>query len=247
MIGRSAKSHQYYYYMCNGICKQGKDTCNARTLPKDKLERLVIDQVKERVLTQECLEELVKLVNEELDSAHSILTEKLDAIEAELNDVRARLSKLYDALETGRLSLDDLAPRIKELNKRQDELCQARVQVEVETVAQGNEQVDVEVVKSYAEDLRSLLGEASFTESKTFLRSFIERIVIDGKKAVIDYHLPMPPDGKRRQSIGVLPIDTPGGAGGTRTPDLLRAREALSQLSYSPAENSSTGKPDPFM
>ena len=25
-----------------------------------------------------------------------------------------------------------------------------------------------------------------------------------------------------------------GGAGGTRTPDLLRAREALSQLSYSP-------------
>ncbi len=29
-------------------------------------------------------------------------------------------------------------------------------------------------------------------------------------------------------------IDTPGGAEGTRTPDFLRAREALSQLSYSP-------------
>ena len=27
-----------------------------------------------------------------------------------------------------------------------------------------------------------------------------------------------------------------GGAGGTRTPDFLRAREALSQLSYSPTE-----------
>ena len=34
--------------------------------------------------------------------------------------------------------------------------------------------------------------------------------------------------------LAVLPIDTPGGAEGTRTPDLLRAKEALSQLSYSP-------------
>jgi len=31
----------------------------------ERLERLIIDQIKEKVLTQECLEELV---NEELDS-----------------------------------------------------------------------------------------------------------------------------------------------------------------------------------
>lgn len=50
MIGRSAKSHQYYYYACNGSFKQGKDTCSARPLPKDKLEQLVIEQIKHRVL-----------------------------------------------------------------------------------------------------------------------------------------------------------------------------------------------------
>ncbi len=58
--------------------------------------------------------------------------------------------------------------------------------------------------------------------------------MINGGNATIYYNLPMPPDGKRRQSVGVLSIDTPGGAEGTRTPDFLRAREALSQLSYSP-------------
>jgi hypothetical protein len=110
MIGRSAKSHQYYYYMCNRSYKQGKDACSARSLPKDRLENLVIEQIKERVLTQECLKELVKLVNEELDSTNIVFSEKLDAIDAELNDVRARLSKLYDALETGKLNLDDLSP-----------------------------------------------------------------------------------------------------------------------------------------
>jgi len=37
-------------------------------IPKDKLERLVIEQIKTRVLTDENLEELVSMVNEELDS-----------------------------------------------------------------------------------------------------------------------------------------------------------------------------------
>ncbi len=39
---------------------------------------------------------------------------------------------------------------------------------------------------------------------------------------------------KGTMAAEVLPIVTPGGAEGIRTPDLLRAREALSQLSYSP-------------
>jgi len=211
MIGRSAKSHQYYYYVCNKSYKQGKDVCSARSLSKDKLESLVIEQIKEKVLTQECLEELVKLVNEELDTANVVFKDKLDAIDTDLIDVRARLSKLYDALETGKLSLDDLAPRIKELKTRQDELSKARVQVEAEIVAQGTEHVDFKTVKSYAQDLRSLLEETDFAQSKTFLLSFVKRIVIDGKKVVIQYNLPMPSDGKRNQSVGVLPIDTPGG------------------------------------
>ena len=237
MIGRSAKSHQYYYYMCNKSYKQGREACNARSLPKEKLESLVIEQIKEKILTKEYLEELVKLVNQELDSAQVVFRNKLDAIDTELNDIRARLSRLYDALETGKLSLDDLSPRIKELRMRQNELNKARVVAESEIVAQGVEHIDVEVVKSYANDLKSLLEEPDFTQSKAFLRSFVKRIEIDGCKAVILYNLPVPSDQKREHMAKVLPIDTLGGAEGIRTPDLLRAREALSQLSYSPVFN----------
>ena len=234
MIGRSAKSHQYYYYVCNRGFKQGKESCNSRNLPKEKIEKLVIEQIKQKVLTQECLETLVKLVNEELDSAHGLLKDELDMIDAELNDVKARLSKLYDALETSKLSLDDLSPRIKELKAHQDELTGARVQVEADMVVEGVQHVEVEAVKAYAQDLRNLLEEGDFTQSKTFLRSFVKKVIINGDKAKIQYRLPMPPDGKKTQSLGVLPIVTPGGAEGIRTPDLLRAREALSRLSYSP-------------
>ncbi len=187
-------------------------------LPKDKLEHLVIEQLKGRVLIQEYMEELVKLVNEELDSAHYVLKDKLDAIDAESKDIGARLSKLYDALETTKLCLDDLAPRIRGLRTRQDELGKNRVQVEAEIAAQGAQQVDAEVVKSYAQDLQSLLEEADFTERKTFFRSFIKRIVVNKKQVTIYYNLPIPPEVKKKQSVGVLPIVTPGGEGGIRTP-----------------------------
>jgi site-specific DNA recombinase len=234
MIGRSAKSHRYYYYVCNGGYKQGKDSCTARDLPKEKLEKMVIEQLKQKVLTQEYLEDLVKLVNEELDSTHGLLKDKLDSIDAELNDVKLRLSKLYDVLETGKLNLDDLAPRIKELKSKQDVLSKARVQNEADMVVEGVQHVDAEIVKAYAEDLKILLAESDFTQSKAFLRSFVKRIVISGDKAKIQYRLPMPPDGKKIQSVGVLPIETLGGDRGIRTPDLRDANATLSRLSHIP-------------
>ena len=44
---------------------------------------------------------------------------------------------------------------------------------------QGIRHVDVEIVRSYANDLRSLLEEANIAESKAFLRSFVKRIEIN--------------------------------------------------------------------
>ncbi len=102
----------------------------------------------------------------------------MDAVDAELKDIKARLSRLYEALETGKLNLDDLAPRIRELKSRQDELSKVRIQIEAEIVARGIEQVDTALVKAYAQDLRSLLEEADLTERKAFLRSFIKRIEV---------------------------------------------------------------------
>jgi len=91
MVGRSAKSHRYYYYTCPRGCKQGKEACGARAIPKDKLERLVTEQLKSRVLTNDNLEELVRLVNEELGFASVELKERLDTCDTELRDVNTRL------------------------------------------------------------------------------------------------------------------------------------------------------------
>lgn len=70
---------------------------------------------------------LLYVVFYEWQSASYGLKDRMDVIDAELRDIRARLSRLYDALETGKLDLDDLAPRIKELKTRQDELNKSKI------------------------------------------------------------------------------------------------------------------------
>ena len=84
-------------------------------------------------------------------------------------------------LETDKLNLDELAPRLRELKRRQDELNKARIQIEADIIVQGAEEVDINMVKSYVRDLRSLLEEPDIIERKAFLRSFIKRVEINHK------------------------------------------------------------------
>ena len=71
----------------------------------------------------------------------------MDAINMEISDVISRLSKLYEVLETGKLNLDDLAPRIKELKTKKEGLLKTRIQTEADMVVQGVQPVDVEMVR----------------------------------------------------------------------------------------------------
>ena len=212
LTGHSAKSGKHFYYQCSRKFKQGSEACNARMLVKDKLEKLIINQLKAKVLTDNNLEKMVVMVNEELQSASGMLQDQMDTIDAELKDVRARLTRLYDVLETGKMELNELVPRIRELKARQDDLSKARVQVEAEMVARGVDQVDVSLVQRYAKDLRNLLEDSEFTERKAFLRSFVKKIVVDNEEVTVNYKLPLPPDGKSKDKIAVLPIDTFGGS-----------------------------------
>ncbi len=217
MTGHKAKSGRNFYYICQRKYKQGSDACSARMVPQEKLEKAVVTQLRREVLTEKNIEELVCLVNEELRSSSELLHEKVQVVDAEMHDARARLGKLYDAIETGKLELDDLAPRIRELKQRIENLSKSRVQAEAEMVVRGVEPLDLSAVKARAREMQAILQQTEITERKGFLRSFIKRIEVDSGKVTISYHLPLSLDGSGTDKT-VLPIATLGGEGGTRTP-----------------------------
>ena len=65
---QGAKSGQFAYYICGTLFREGAGTCSARYLNAPRVEDFVVEKIRERILTEETIVELVKLVAEEVDA-----------------------------------------------------------------------------------------------------------------------------------------------------------------------------------
>jgi len=113
LIGQDAKSGKFHYYVCVTLQKKGAGSCQAKYIRKENFEDNVISKIKNHVLNYENLNQLVQIVNNEMDSVADEYSVRLNTIQTEIESVNQRLERLYDALETGSLTLADLAPRIQ--------------------------------------------------------------------------------------------------------------------------------------
>jgi site-specific DNA recombinase len=204
MIGHAVKSGHFFYYMCGNARRRGRGLCTTHLLPKERIERFVIDRLKRYILTEENLEDLVRLTNEDLAEKCKGENGRLEIIQSEMQDVEGRLAKLYDALETGEFKGGELAPRIKALFEKKAELEQAKVEAEEALKYHTIELAKPAVVREYVQSMRALLEESSIMTRKAFLRSFLDRIEVDESWAKFVYT--WPPDNPPTETVGVLPI-----------------------------------------
>ena len=204
-IGQGAKSGQYGYYVCGTLYREGAGTCNnARYLNAPRVEDFVVEKIRERILTEETIVELVTLVAEEIDAMAGELSGRLEVVDAELADVQSRLHRLYEALETSELTLEVLSPRIFSLRHREEQLEAAREDAVSQLEQRRVELPTTEEIKGYVADFREFLQEGTFPERKALIRNFVKGIEVTGDEAVLTYTIPMPSDGVTKESASVL-------------------------------------------
>ena len=102
LSGQDAKSGRFAYYVCQSVMKRGSGACDAPRLNARRFEEMVVGKIRENVLTESNIRELVKLVDEEMDGIAREQRQKLETIESELVDVKRRLERLYDLAEDHR-------------------------------------------------------------------------------------------------------------------------------------------------
>ena len=207
---QGAKSGQFAYYVCGSLFREGAGACTARYLNAAKVEDLVIEKVRERILTEETITELVTLVAEEIDNIAGEMNGRLKAVEAELRDVDTRLENLYQALETKQLPIEVLSPRILSLKSRQDQLTAAREEPEAQLEQRRAELPSTKEIWEYMADFREFLQEGTFPEREALIRNFVKSIEIVDDEAVLTYTIPMPSDGVTSESAPVLDFVRPG-------------------------------------
>ncbi|MDO8588684.1 MAG: hypothetical protein Q7T82_16775 [Armatimonadota bacterium] len=205
--GRAARFHR----CAGGVLKKGAGACPGRYLNSRRFENAVIEKIKEHVLTRDNLTRLVDIVNEETDGHKVEYRQRLESLDHEIGDMHRRLDKLYDALETGRIQLVDLAPRIQQLRQRKEQLQTAKCELE-QRIPEGHvELADSDTVARYASDLRDLLNETTLVERKAFIRSFLKEVKVTGEEALLTYMIPLTPEGVTEEKLAVLSTGRDGG------------------------------------
>jgi len=194
LVGRYAKGGKFSYYVCGTLDKKGSGSCQAGYLSTGKFEAIMIEQIKNHVLTRENLIELVNLTNQELDSNMKSYSADLDSISRSENDTNQRLGRLYDAIETGKVDLDDLVVRIRELRQRQEQLQSRRIEIDNQMSDRKVELLDLETMTEYVTEMQEVLREGTLAERRAFIRSFVKEIRVKGNQAVLNYSMPIPPD-----------------------------------------------------
>ena len=120
-------------------------------------------------------------------------------------DFNHRLERLYDAIETGKMNLEELVPRIRELQGRQEQLQTRKIEIETQMSDRKVELADLETISGYVDDLHELLKEGSLTERRAFIRSFVREVKVTGNEAVLNYSIPLLPEKIAIEKEGVLP------------------------------------------
>jgi site-specific DNA recombinase len=112
MTIRTGKGGRYRYYACSIKARQGETGCKGRAIPMDKLDRMVVGHIEERLLDPDRLEDLLGTVLGRRDDQAERRRQHIAELERRATESELRLKRLYDAIEAGVADLDD--PALKE-------------------------------------------------------------------------------------------------------------------------------------
>ena len=129
MTLRTGKGGRYRYYTCSTKARQGETGCLGRTVPMDRLDRVVADHIEQRLLQPKRLEQILSSVLDRREERAERRSAHIAELRKRASEADAKLKRLYDAIENGITDLSDpmLKDRIAELKAIRD---QARADAE---------------------------------------------------------------------------------------------------------------------
>ena len=194
MTAAEAKSGKYTYYVCHSLLKRGSGTCKTPRLNAKNFEKLIVNEIRENVLTESNIRDLVKLLDEEMDGVAAEQRERLETIEEELDEVKRRLGRIWQAIETTDIEMADASDRIREHRERKEKLEIAAEEARA-ILAERRVMLDsADTIATFAADMSEFLKTSELTETKAFVRSFVKEIEVKPGKAAIVYSIPTPQD-----------------------------------------------------
>ena len=117
MVGVNAhgRNDVYHYYACPGRFKYGE--CAMQSLPKEKVEKAILSQIKEIFRNDAILKRICKRVKEKMAEKIPKKKAELKNLEKEILKRKSTIQKYLIAFETGKMNAESCNERARELEE----------------------------------------------------------------------------------------------------------------------------------
>lgn len=179
--GTSKGGKIYRYYTCGTCATKGRTACKGRSIPMDKLDRLVTDHLCERLFRPERLADLLNSLSTRRSTNVAALNSRVMALQKQLTDADEKLKRLYQLVETGMTDLDDiLKERLNVLKAERDHaraaLDRAKEQIAPEIT------IDPALIEKFGRTMRENFSAGSIPFRKAYLRALVDVIEVDDQQ-----------------------------------------------------------------
>ena len=123
MTQATGKGGRYRYYKCSHKIAISAKACNTPNLPLERMDRLILERLVDRILTPERVTQILKTWLSHQAKAKGKTDEEIKALERAMHRVEEGLNNLYGAIEKGVIALDStLQSRVNGLKDERERL-----------------------------------------------------------------------------------------------------------------------------
>ena len=177
--GTSSTGRIYRYYTCSTTARIGKDQCKGRSIPMDRLDELVTQNICDKVLTPEHLSDLLQSVMSQRAQNDAEVQKRIEKLKHEAAEAENKLKRLYSLVEDGLTDLDEmLKDRIETLKETRNK---ARAALERISTSGPTSQIDPSKLAKFSDLMRENLRTGDIPFRKAYLRALIEAIEVGDK------------------------------------------------------------------
>lgn len=176
---------RYHYYNCRSFLK-GMG-CFSRRIPVEPLDEFIMDAISTRIFTPENIKDIVLEVKAQGSEWARDKQARIDAMTGDLAGVERRLRRLYETIEADAgLNLADIAPRLRELRARQEQIRQDIERLDADPGPQLS--IDSKESAAMAKIFRNVLVTAENTAKvREFVGRIVQKIMISDASLTLEY------------------------------------------------------------
>lgn len=162
----TSRGRKYSYYKCSSKCEN-------KGIPKELLEKIVIEKLIEICFSPEAVQQIVEKVKKLYKERQSEVADDATPLKEEIALLDGKINNWIDAIGDGVLDRNTLASKIKEANEKKAFLSSQLAQVEI---IQKTPEIDDAAIVKVLNDKKTHLLSHNQKDQKAVIQEYVDSI-----------------------------------------------------------------------